>query len=477
MDWEYKTMFSKRARLIILAIILTLAYQASCKGPFRYETHPVIWVSSYQFTFAASEAGSNPSPQFLQIKNSGIETLIYTIGDNADWLTVSPDSGSSSGQVIDHRLSVDKSSLTVRSEAYTAVIFVKSTEACNSPQQVSVSLNLSEEPPPQISVTPSTINFAATVGGQNPSPQTIRVRNSGQGTLNYVINEDAAWLNISPASGTSTGGENAHSLTARTGGLAAGTYTATVNVVDANAANSPQTVNVTLVMSTTPPPTIAVNPDNLRFSARVGGSNPSSQSIRIRNSGQGTLTYAVTSDSAWLRVSPESGASTGQEISHNVSVNIAGLSAGNYTGRLMISSPNATNSPQTVTVILDLGQTPTNNEIGISSSGKEISIAILGNTQQIKAFGLDLTFDTTKLSVVGFNKGSLTGSWAQLTVVPTSSGARIGGFAGDPSLAVPTGSSGTIVVVVFQGSGQVCMTNFTDDIWGMVVSPGCTTIN
>jgi hypothetical protein len=141
----------------------------------------------------------------------------------------------------------------------------------------------------------------------------------------------------------------------------------------------------------------------------------------------------------------------------------------------MISSPNATNSPQTVTVTLDLGKTPTNNEIGISSSGGDILITILGNTQPIKAFGLDLTYDTNAFSVVGVSRGSLTGSWAQLSYAQTSSGIRIGGFAGDPSLAVPAGSSGTIVVVQITGQGQVCMTNLTDDISGMIVSPGCTT--
>jgi hypothetical protein len=475
MDWEYKTMFSKRARFIIPAIILMLAYQTSCKGPFTYETHPVIWVSSYQLTFSASEAGSNPSPQVIQIKNSGVETLIYTIADDVDWLTISPNSGTSSGQVLDHAISVDKSGLASRSDAYTAKITIMSTQACNSPQQVSVSLNLSKEPPPEISVTPKDVRFIATVGGSNPPAQTIRVRNSGQGTLSYTLSEDSSWLNVNPASGTSTGSENAHTLTVNTGGLATGTYTATVNVVDANAVNNPQAVNVTLEIGTSLPPTIAVSPGILRFSARVGGSNPGSQNIRVRNSGQGTLNYAVSSDSAWLNVSPASGTSTGREVSHRVSVNIAGLTTGNYTGRITISSPNATNSPQTVAVTLDLGQTPTNNRIGISSSRGDILITILGNTQQIKAFGLDLTYDKNALSVVGIKRGSLTGSWAQLSFSQTSSGVRIGGFAGDPSQAIPVGSSGTIVIVQLTGQGQVCMTNLTDDISGMIVSPGCTT--
>jgi len=485
-------MFLKKARCIVLAVLLLLAYQTGCQGPFTYETHPVIWVSSYQLTFSASEAGFNPSPQVLQIKNSGVETLTYTIADDVDWLTISPNSGTSSGQVLDHAVSVDKSGLASKSDAYTAKITITSTQACNSPQQVSVSLNLGKEPPPEISVTPKDVRFVATVGGPSPPAQTIRVRNSGQGTLNYTLSEDANWLGVNPASGTSTGSENVHSLTVNISGLGTGTYTATVNVVDANAVNNPQAVNVTLEISTSLPPTIAVDPDILRFSARVGGSNPASQKIKVRNSGEGTLNYAVSDNAAWLDVNPAAGSSTGQEVSHTVSVTIAGLSAGTYSGLITISSPNATNSPQTVAVTLEIGQIPTNNQISIScspTSGNtgdiiDVPITILGNTQEIKAFGLDVTYDTTMFSYVGVNKGSLTGSWGTVTGSQIASGARIGGYVGDPQLAIPVGSSGTLAVLRLRVTctscadgkqSQLCMGSFTDDIIGMTMSPGCAT--
>lgn len=485
-------MFLKKAGYIILAVLLLVVYQTSCQGPFTYETHPVIWVNSYELTFSASEVGSNPSPQVLKIKNSGVQNLTYTITDDVGWLTVNPTSGTSTGQVLEHVVSVDKTGLTSQSDPYTAKITITSSQACNSPQQVSILLNLGKEPPPEISVTPKDVSFVASVGGSNPPAQTIRVKNSGQGTLNYTLSEDAAWLGVNPASGTSTGGENTHSLTVNTSGLGTGTYTAAVSVIDANAVNSPQTVNVTLQISATLPPTIAVSPDNLSFSGRVGGSNPASKKFKVWNSGQGTLNYTVTEGAAWMSVSPAGGTSTGQEVSHTVSVSIAGLSAGTYPGLITISSSNATNSPQAVAVTLVVGQVPTDNKISIScspTSGRtgniiDVPITILGNTEEIKAFGLDVTYDTTMFSFVGVNKGSLTGSWAGVTGSQTSSGARIGGFAGDPQLAIPVGSSGTIAVLRLQVTcascadgkqSQLCMGSFTDDIVGMTMSPGCAT--
>ena len=485
-------MFSKKAGLIVLAVLLFLSYQTSCKGPFTYETHPVIWVNGDTLTFSASEAGSNPAPQVFQIKNSGVENMVYTIVDDADWLTVSPSGGASDGQIIEHLVSVDKTGLASRSEAYTAKITVSSIQACKSPQQVTVSLNLSEQPPPEISVTPRDVNFSAAVGGSNPAAQTIRVRNSGQGTLNYTLTDDANWLAVNPASGTSTGNEVTHSLTVNTAGLTTGTYTAVVTIADSNAVNNPQVVNVTLTIGTSLPPAIAVSPSSLTFNAMVGGPNPATQRIRVRNSGQGTLNYVVTDDAAWMNVTPASGTSTGKDVSHTVSVNIAGLTTGTYTGLITVSSPNATNSPRAVQVTLVIGSVPTNNQISIScvpnSGGTgntiDVRISILGNTSEIKAFGMDITYDKTMFAFVGVNKGSLTGSWAFVTGSETGTGVRIGGFAGDPNLAVPVGSSGTIAVLRLQVTcaacadgrqSQLCMSSFTDDIRGMTPAPGCAT--
>jgi hypothetical protein len=492
MDVEIRPMFFKKAGFILLLVLLLLSFQNSCKGPYTTGSYPAIWVNTDTLTFSASEAGSNPAPQVIQIKNSGIENMSYSIVDNADWLNVSPSGGESSGQLVEHTVSVDKTGLTSRPEAYTGVITVSSLQASNSPQQVTVSLSMSELPPPEISVSPRDVNFNVAVGGSNPPAQTIRVRNSGQDTLNYTVNEDAGWLTVSPTSGTSTGNDVIHTLNVNIAGLATGTYTTAVTIAASNAVNSPQIVNVTLTIGTSVPPAIDVSPGTLTFNAIQGGANPATQKIRVRNSGGGTLNYVVTGDAGWMNVTPGSGTSTGQEISHTVSINIAGLATGTYNGLIAVSSPNASNSPRAVPVTLVVGAVPTNNQISIScvpnSGGTgdtiEVRISILGNTRAIKAFGLDIAYDKTIFADVSVSKGSLTGSWAFVTGSETGAGVRIGGFAGDPNLAIPMGSSGTIAVLRFRVTcaacangqqSQLCMSNFTDDILGMTPAPGCAT--
>lgn len=114
---------------------------------------------------------------------------------------------------------------------------------------------------------------------------------------------------------------------------------------------------ITACEQATPPPslTIAVSPSMLiGFNAEEGGPNPSSQILEIQNSGLGTLDWSVTADADWLTLSPTSGSSSGEINNVTVSVNIAGMSPGDYAATITISAPQASNSPQEVSVSLTI---------------------------------------------------------------------------------------------------------------------------
>ena len=112
-----------------MALFLLSLLLANCKGPSTVDTHPVIWVNSYSISFTASEFGPNSPAQVLQVKNAGIENLSYDITDDADWLSISPANGSSSGQAQQHNVAVDKNGLAGREEPYTAKIKIASQNA------------------------------------------------------------------------------------------------------------------------------------------------------------------------------------------------------------------------------------------------------------------------------------------------------------------------------------------------------------
>jgi len=107
-----------------------------------------------------------------------------------------------------------------------------------------------------------------------------------------------------------------------------------------------------------PPATLAVTPASLQFAATAGGTAPAAQSIQIANSAGGTLAWTAAASAAsnteWLSVSPASGTAPS---TLTVSVSLAGLSAGTYTGSISITAAGATGSPAAVSVTLVVGGT------------------------------------------------------------------------------------------------------------------------
>ena len=102
-------------------------------------------------------------------------------------------------------------------------------------------------------------------------------------------------------------------------------------------------------------PAIADSPSSFSFITEQGGSNPSSQTLEIQNSGDGTLDWSATDDADWLSLSPASGSCASGEINNvTVSVDASAISAGDYTATITISAPEATNTPQTVAVNLTI---------------------------------------------------------------------------------------------------------------------------
>ena len=99
----------------------------------------------------------------------------------------------------------------------------------------------------------------------------------------------------------------------------------------------------------------------LTFTGVAQGGAPLPQTFGILNTGSGTMNWSASvstlSGSNWLTITPASGTVLRPLLDAStvtVAVNTAGLAAGDYYGRIDLSSPGATNSPQTVTVVLNV---------------------------------------------------------------------------------------------------------------------------
>lgn len=200
-----------------------------------------------------------------------------------------------------------------------------------------------------IEVDKLTFNFTAEKP-VHPSPQTFRVRNTGEGNLSYNVSSDKGWLVVDPVSGISTGEWDTITVSTDITTLQAGVHTGTISVSSSDAYNSPVRMSASVTITEKQTPFITLDKFSHSFSSFAASANPSAQNFRVKNGGIDTLNYSISANRSWLAVSPSSGSSSGEWDTINVSVDNSGLEVGTYQGTISVSSPNVDNSPQNISV-------------------------------------------------------------------------------------------------------------------------------
>jgi len=211
---------------------------------------PAISLSSTQLQFRYTIGGAAPATQTLTVTNSGGGMLNWSAISGVSWLTISPASGTGSGTLT---LGINTAGLSA--QTYNGAVTITAAGASNGPQTISVSLTVSAAAP-SISLSASKASLAYTLGGSAPTSQTVSISNAGGGTLAWSASSNSPWLTVSPASGTGAG---TLALGINTSGLSAQTYNGAIAVTAAGAANSPQTISVTLTVSAAAPPPVVVS--------------------------------------------------------------------------------------------------------------------------------------------------------------------------------------------------------------------------
>ncbi|MFP4082633.1 MAG: BACON domain-containing protein [Candidatus Aminicenantes bacterium] len=321
-------------------------YQLMAEAWFQalLQTIPSVDTDKTLLSFEGTKGESNPPSQAFRIRNSGQETLHYQISTGQEWLSVSPQSGESAGEWDEIQVAVDLSPL-VRGN-YQGLITISSDYASNSPQTITVDLAVLG---PVIELDQTSLSFEGTKGESEPSPKTFKIRNSAEGTLRYQISTGQEWLSVSPQSGESAGEWDEIQVAVDLSPLVRGNYQGFIDITSAHA--SPQQLFVDLTVYG---PEIETDKSSLSFTGKKGTSDPPAQTFKIKNSKEGTLHYQIQDNRDWLSVSPQSGDSSGEWDQIQVSVDITRLSEGDYTGKITISSADASNSPQYLTANLNI---------------------------------------------------------------------------------------------------------------------------
>lgn len=109
------------------------------------------------------------------------------------------------------------------------------------------------------------------------------------------------------------------------------------------------------------------------------GSSPSAGSFVVTNLGGSSLSYEISDDVAWLSVSATTATNktSGQTQSHTITYNAAGLSVGTSNATITVSNTGggenaATNTPQTISVVLTLNAIPNPSAQSATADGAEM---------------------------------------------------------------------------------------------------------
>ena len=113
-------------------------------------------------------------------------------------------------------------------------------------EDVALNQTLTVRSPATLSVSAQSLT-SSVERGSNAATQSFTVQSDSRQPMAFVVSDNAAWLSLSPASGTCLEGTaKTIQVNYATGALTAGTYNATITLTSADVTNSPQTVAVTL---------------------------------------------------------------------------------------------------------------------------------------------------------------------------------------------------------------------------------------
>ena len=307
----------------------------ACSDSQSPEAAPVIALSAAALEFSSIQLAANPVAQTIQISNTGGGTLQWSIADNADWVELSPASGTGPGTV-----SIAVNTAGLSAGTHSATLTVSSTGASNTPVTASITLALEEAP--RIVLSATTTSFNATKGGDDPAPRFIALSNGGGGTLAWTVTDDADWLTVIPSVGS---GAATLSATAAISGLEAGVYEGTVTISAPGSSNTPAIVMVNLTVA--PQPQIVLSSLFLFASTAIGDPIPKTESVNLTFGPTVSMPWTATATSNRITVSPTAGTSA---ATLTIAMNSAGLTSGTYVDTVRVDAPGATNTPQYIRV-------------------------------------------------------------------------------------------------------------------------------
>lgn len=380
---------------------------------------PTVQANPAALAFTAP-AGSSAVQQTISITGS-IPNFVYgglAIEGN-EWLSATPLVAFAPGGI---QVTADPSSLAPGIYNGTVDVVASSSDPLITP--IPVTFTVTQAGAPSVAASPTALRFQF-VAGSASALQTLSISNVGGGSLTLNVTTATnigAWLSSS-ASTVNVGafGTTRIQIQANPATLGPGAYSGAITIASAT---PPQGVLIPVTMIVTAvPQTILIPQTGLTFFAVQGGGLPPPQTFNILNFGQGQMSWntfvSTVSGGNWLAAFPTDGVSdaSSPSVPPAIHVNVfpGTLQPGIYFGSVRVTSAGANNSPQFVSVVLNL--LPPGSKVGplVQPTGMIFVAAAGGESPGSQAVSVQ-SLNTSPLTFTSGASTSAGGNW--LTILP-----------------------------------------------------------
>jgi uncharacterized protein (TIGR03437 family) len=451
---------------------------------------PSFSISTAQVSLSAAAFGQ-PVSASLTVSSPAAQGLPYSIAlstnSGGNWLSVGSPQGKAPGVLT---ITADPGQLQLGT--YTGTVTLTSPLAAPPSLSLTVTIQVAPAQDSKLSLNTRAFAFSFTSGGSQSSQQ-LTISNRGAAvafTASTATTSGGAWLQVSPSTGSASAASSANvTVTASPGTLPAGTYSGSVSIAS-DATGDRLVVPVTMTISDVQQ-RILLSQTGLTFTAVALGGAVLPQSFGILNAGTGSMSWTaqatVVSGSGWLSLSSTSGAVARPllDVSFvDALINAQSLAPGDYYGNIQVTAPGAANSPQTITVVLNVlppGSNPgpevrptglvfTGGAAGANPGAQSVNLSNLAGMRQL-SYGSSPTYvnGTNWLTYLPANATLDTATPTRIVVQPDFTPLAPGIYRGAITLALSDGSIRNVGIL-----SVVAPAGTTDGEGHRALAPGCS---
>jgi hypothetical protein len=297
------------------------------------------FIHTFESTLGARLPGdTNPQRLTVWFPNAKTTLPFTASAESGGWLSVNPASGRGYTE-----LSVMADTSNLGQGNYFGSITLDAPDAVN--KTVRIPARIFWTPQPEFWSSPPSLAFSQPLAGPSPPPQSL-VINGYHGPAAFTISTDAAWLSVLPSTGTTS---TEVKVSVNGAKLLESVYRGNLTV--ASVGKIPLTVPVKLTITSAN--YLTLSPSEFTFYSWPNMSgNDQTQRGDISITSSRPLTWTAGKSAApWLNPPNYNTGSTPFHVLISFDWPILSTYApGTYTGQIIVSSDEASNSPQFITV-------------------------------------------------------------------------------------------------------------------------------